>query len=638
MRGTGRVFWLLICALFFETATFAVTTPASLVNVPADSGYVIDDDDDAPDVTAPVARISFIRGEAKIKRADSADWENATLNLPIVEGDEIATDPDSRIEIQFDTFRHARLSENSFLRVAALKDDGIALSLSLGTINVRITSFDKEHNFFEVDAPKTTLAVQKAGSYRIDAGQTGDSQIRIAVTEGGEARIYSETAGFTLKNNRSARVFIDGDNAGEWEAVNASRLTDEFDRWALDRDTMIARRLSDAYYGKYYDQDIYGADDLTGYGDWVYTSTYGHVWRPSSSALSGYADWSPYRYGHWRWIAPYGWVWINDEPWGWATYHHGRWFYDNGYWYWSPYGYYRHSRSWWFPALVAININIVNNSIWWYPLPYHCHYYNYNGHNHHGGGSPDPVVTGGVKPPIVRPPTDTARPQTGGIKSPPITMVPTKAVIATSTASFGTSIKGGQTAPVTVANSALAIKINDLGSPQLPIRSSLTGKIGSGIVREKPRTELVASQTKVGAATREQGQPLDKELRATRVFGGRPPVSDDAGNDPRPTGAVTRPPVVKTQTDPPTTPPIYSPPTQSAPPVKTPPVRHPQHDPPVKQPAYSPPVKPSYNPSPQPVKAPPRSDPPTKSQPNPSPPTKSSASDGASSKASSKSD
>src|SRR6187402_3603858 len=104
MRGTGRVFWLLICALFFEAATFAVTSPVSLVNVPADGGYVIDDDDDAPDVTAPVARISFIRGEGKIKRADSADWENATLNLPVVEGDEIATDADSRIEIQFDNF------------------------------------------------------------------------------------------------------------------------------------------------------------------------------------------------------------------------------------------------------------------------------------------------------------------------------------------------------------------------------------------------------------------------------------------------------------------------------------------------------------------------------------------------------
>ena len=54
-------------------------------------------------------------------------------------------------------------------------------------------------------------------------------------------------------------------------ADDASQFSDEFDAWALDRDAMIAKRLADAYYNKYYDQDIYGADDLNGYGDWVYT-------------------------------------------------------------------------------------------------------------------------------------------------------------------------------------------------------------------------------------------------------------------------------------------------------------------------------------------------------------------------------
>ena len=114
MRGTGRVFWLLICALsmYLGSSIFVFGgAPARSVNVPVESGYVIDDDE-TPDVTARVARISFIRGEAKIRHADGGDWEKLTLNLPIVEGDEIATESDSRVEIQFDNYQHLRLAEN----------------------------------------------------------------------------------------------------------------------------------------------------------------------------------------------------------------------------------------------------------------------------------------------------------------------------------------------------------------------------------------------------------------------------------------------------------------------------------------------------------------------------------------------
>ena len=357
MHGTAKSLWTACgaLALILAGVSAAPAESASTVNLPqAAEGYTYIDDD-VPDVTARVARISFIRGEVQIRRAGIDEWERATLNLPVVEGDEITTG-DGRIEIQFDIHTHLRLGENSYLKIATLKDDGIAISLPSGTISFRITSFDKDKAFFEADAPKTTLAVQRAGTYRINSGKDGEQEIRVSVYDGGEARIYSDNAGFTLKNGRSARVFIDGPNSGEWESKDVSSSTDEFDEWVRDRDELIAKRMSDAYYDRYYDRDIYGADDLNGYGEWVRSADYGYVWRPFNSSISVYADWSPYRYGHWRWIPPYGWVWVNDEPWGWATYHHGRWIYDNGYWVWSPYGYYRSSRSWWFPALVVINI------------------------------------------------------------------------------------------------------------------------------------------------------------------------------------------------------------------------------------------------------------------------------------------
>lgn len=194
------------------TNLFAVS--ASSINLPEETTNLIFDDDYTPDVTARVARISFISGEAQIRRADGQDWEKVTLNLPIVEGDEVATSAGSRVEIQFNTNTHLRLTENSYLKVSKLKDEGIAISLPSGTMSVRLVSFDKDRAYFEMDAPNTTIAVQRSGMYRLDAGRQGDNDIRISALDNGEARVYSDTSGFTLKNGRSSRIYIAGANAG----------------------------------------------------------------------------------------------------------------------------------------------------------------------------------------------------------------------------------------------------------------------------------------------------------------------------------------------------------------------------------------------------------------------------------------
>ncbi len=220
--------------------------------------------------------------------------------------------------------------------------------------------------------------MRKAGLYRIDAqdAQSREKAVRITVNQDGEARIYSTSSGFTLRGGRSAKVFLEGDYAGESETADASNFYDEFDEWIAKSDAAIIKRIRDAYYDKYYDQDIYGAEDLNAYGEWIYTRKYGYVWRPYRTAIDDYADWSPYRYGHWRWIPPYGWTWVNDEPWGWATYHHGRWIFVDGYWVWTPYGLVRAGRSWWRPALIILGT--WGSNVYWCPLPYDYGYYNYN--------------------------------------------------------------------------------------------------------------------------------------------------------------------------------------------------------------------------------------------------------------------
>src|SRR5687768_7361943 len=99
-------------------------------------------DDYIPEVTDRVARISFIRGDVQIRRSGSQEWERAVLNLPIVEGDEITTDSTGRFEIQFNSYTHLRVAENTQITVVRLQDEGIAVSVPVGKVSLRALEFD----------------------------------------------------------------------------------------------------------------------------------------------------------------------------------------------------------------------------------------------------------------------------------------------------------------------------------------------------------------------------------------------------------------------------------------------------------------------------------------------------------------
>lgn len=587
-------------------------------------------DDDIPEVTDRVARVSFVEGDVRLRRADSEEWEQVVMNLPIVEGDEILSEPDARFEIQFSSVKHLRASENTYLRIVTLNDEGLAVSVPQGSVNVFLIEFDKATSFFEIDAPKTTIALQSAGSYRVDAGKPGEDTIRIRVEDNGEARIYSLNSGFTLNSGRSATVMTAGQFAGEWRLEDSGLFTDEFDHWSAGREKVVADRLSRAHYNEYYDNDIYGAEELTDHGDWVHTRDYGYVWRPWRSSLSGWADWSPYRYGSWRWVHPFGWTWVNDEPWGWATYHHGRWVWYNGYWHWAPYSGYRTGRSWWRPALVVFTT--WGNNYCWYPLPYHYAYYNYNRHYYSRyprrprgdrpqgeTPGPNPSPTPGPTPTTPGGPIMTPEERMARRTTPPLQNVPPTGVVTVAKSDFERGAASYKRAPIENAREVLS-KMPETGEtpPILPIGRDVAQK--TGVIRAAPASTVKAEQVRTGAGVRDTAKPMDGTLRQTRFLGNRPPLDGQrpAEAPERPgiipvtprTGAVGRP--VERRAEPRT--PIYSPPIVTRP--STPPVttREPEQKPssPVRTtPTQRRQVTPAPSPSrvTRPATAPPRSTP-----------------------------
>lgn len=96
--------------------------------------------------------------------------------------------------------------------------------------------------------------------------------------------------------------------------------------------------------------------ELSPYGEWIEIDRNVIVWRPYHVSYS----WQPYTRGRWEYTA-HGWYWDSFEPFGWATYHYGRWFNDDYYgWVWMP-GYE------WGPSWVEWRYNDVY--VGWAPLP-----------------------------------------------------------------------------------------------------------------------------------------------------------------------------------------------------------------------------------------------------------------------------
>ena len=598
-----------------------------------------DDEDDEYDVKARVVRTSLIDGEVNLKRNNNEDWERIRLNYPLVEGDTIATGKDSRLEIQVDARNFVRLAADSVLRIVTLRDEGIALSLVEGTAIVRLAKFDCKNEYFEIDAPKTTLAAEKTGLYRIDAPR--DGRVRLTVREGGSARIYSDTSGFTLRDGRSAELVVSGDSAGDWDFQVAA--ADDIDNWVNDRERYLAQRLR--YDNKFFDEYVWGAEDLEAYGDWNYTDEFGWIWRPGATVLAGYTDWAPYRYGHWTWCPPYGWTWVGYEPWGWAPYHYGRWVLHNNYWAWVPRSRFHRNRSWWRPALVAFVINIsFGKDVCWYPLSYYHHdpyarnYRHYDRRPGYGGGGGG----GGHNNPRERRPYENPNDKTWR----GVTRVPRR--------DFGNPDRRGRGLDdERVARRV--IETEPQAGGQLPLRGD------GGYVRRNP--EMVIPERRTGAGERTPGVTLDEELRRSKVFRGR---ELRVPREPRP----TPPPVdtnttnTTTNTEPPTPPParvvrpvmpegvekrernrvgIETPPPRNDPPPRSePPRSEPRSEPPRSEPRSEPPRseprsqpksesprEPTSTPRESP-KAQPRSDPPPRtesprSEPSRSEPSRSSS-------------
>ena len=308
-------------------------------------------------------RLSLIEGDVQIVVQDTTDWTEATINLPLNEGDRLWVSDNGKAELQIRGGVYARADGNSALDILTVSNDSAQFYLGQG--HVYINNRRGGIKNVQVDTPLSSLRSYDNSIMMIDISEDGVTEISVL-----KGYVYAESRAGATQVSAGKTLTIRGENNAELAPISSP---DDWERWNMERDQRLnawgesSRYLPDELH-EY-------ASDFDDNGRWDYASDYGYVWVPAVTV----ASWAPYTYGRWVWIRG-SYVWIDYNPWGWAPGHYGRWVFTPARgWCWVP-----PSRGavYWGPGYVGW---IVTPSyVAWVPLAPGEIYY---GYGYYGPGS-----------------------------------------------------------------------------------------------------------------------------------------------------------------------------------------------------------------------------------------------------------
>jgi hypothetical protein len=280
------------------------------------------DDQDPP---GRVARLNYMEGAVSFQPGGENDWVNAVLNRPLVTGDNLWADENSRAEVHIGSTA-LRLGSKTGITLLEVSDRAAQIRLAQGSLIVRVRHVDDEDSY-EVDSPNVAFVVTQPGDYRIDVDPDGN-RTEVTVWRG-RGEVTGGGNSYTVVANQHATFSSTSTDTDQLD-YELGQIPDQdgLDSWALDRDQIEDQSDS----ANYVSREMTGYEDLDEYGSWSYVAGYGTVWQPAGVAVG----WAPYRFGHWIWVGPWGWTWVENEPWGFAPFHYGRWAFAGSAWVWVP--------------------------------------------------------------------------------------------------------------------------------------------------------------------------------------------------------------------------------------------------------------------------------------------------------------
>ena len=304
-------------------------------------------------------RVNLVQGDVQVKIADTGEWVPASVNMPLVEGDELWVPEGSRAALQTTKGDYVRLDEGTALQILRMDIDSYQFHLTEG--RVYVLNRAPNRSVLQFDTPDASIRAFGNATFRIDipGGETDVSVFRGSVqTENGDGTT-------TVRAGNMLAMGADG-----YAELSPVPPPDDWQRWNTQRDRIVLARGRS--YGYLPEELRSYSSDFEANGRWVNVPEYGNCWTPTV-VVTG--DWAPYRNGRWVWRGG-DYVWVGYEPWGWAPYHYGRWsFAVNVGWFWVPPA---RGDVYWSPGYVGWVR--TGDHVAWVPLAPRETYYGYGNH------------------------------------------------------------------------------------------------------------------------------------------------------------------------------------------------------------------------------------------------------------------
>ena len=265
-------------------------------------------------------RLSLIEGDVQVLIQDTTDWTEATINLPLNEGDRLWVPDASKAELQIRGGASVRADGNTALDILTVAHDSAQYYLDRG--HIYINNRRGGIKTVQIDTPLSSLRSYDNSIMMLDVSEDGVTEISVL-----KGYVYAESKAGATRVSAGSTLTIREDNSAEIAPISSP---DEWEQWNMERDRRLAAWGDSS---RYLPDELHEyASDFNDNGRWDYVGDYGYVWVPTVAV----AGWAPYTMGSWIWIRG-SYVWIDYDPWGWAPSHYGRWvFLASRGWCWVP--------------------------------------------------------------------------------------------------------------------------------------------------------------------------------------------------------------------------------------------------------------------------------------------------------------
>jgi FecR protein len=225
------------------------------------------------DPPSRVARLNYMQGSVSFQPGGENDWIDAVLNRPLVTGDNLWADEDSRAEVHMGSTA-LRLGAKTGITLLEMSDRAAQIRLAQGSLIVKVRHVDDEDSY-EVDTPNVAFVVMQPGDYRIDVNADGN-RTEVTVWRG-RGQVTGGGNSYPVVANQHA-TFASTSNTADQLEYDLGQIPpdDGFDTWALDRDQVEERSDS----ANYVSRETTGYEDLDEYGTGLWHMLAAH--RPGS--------------------------------------------------------------------------------------------------------------------------------------------------------------------------------------------------------------------------------------------------------------------------------------------------------------------------------------------------------------------